>query len=409
MLKRDQGKLVVRRAAGRTGRIQLFASVGCDTRLRRVHEALDRRLGRRHGRGHEDQAAASCRSSRPSWTLLAEARRPFPDKWHGICDVDMRFRQRYVDLWVTDEARRALTMRSRIVSLTRRWLEERRLRRGRDADLPSDPRRRRGQAVRHAPQRARHASCSCASRPSCISSDSIVGGFERVFEIGRVFRNEGLSPRHNPEFTMLELYQAYADYGDMMELVEAARRAPRDRVLRHDEAHATAAASSISRRRGGARRSIELVDEHAGVAVDVRMPIDELARDRARPRASSRRPTGGRASSCSRSTRRPPSTQLWGPVFVLDYPNEVSPLARDHREVPGHGRAIRGHRRRARAVQRVQRADRSRRAAGAHRSTRPIRRPRATTRRWRSTRTTSARSNTGCRPPAASASASTVS
>ena len=189
-----------------------------------------------------------------TWMLLAEARRPFPDKWHGITDVDTRYRQRYVDLWVTDEARRTLHAAQPHRVAHAPLARGPRLRRGRDADLPPDPRRR-ARPSRSSRTTTRSTSTStCASRPSCTSSGSSSAAFERVFEIGRVFRNEGLSPRHNPEFTMLELYQAYADYDDMMELTEelVAHLAPR--AARHDEAHATAAASSTSRRRGGGRR-----------------------------------------------------------------------------------------------------------------------------------------------------------
>ena len=101
----------------------------------------------------------------------------------------------------------------------RRWLEERGFVEVETPDLPPDPGRRDREAVRHPPQRARHGRVP-AHRARAVPEAAVVGGFEKVFEIGRVFRNEGLGYRWNPEFTMLELYQAYADYTDMMRLTE---------------------------------------------------------------------------------------------------------------------------------------------------------------------------------------------
>src|SRR5690606_33088359 len=124
MLKRHQGKLAFGVLQDSSGRIQLFAPAASTPDF----EAFTKlSIGDWIGvTGEVMKTKRGELSVKPSaWVLLAEARRPFPDKWHGISDPDTRFRQRYVDLWVTDEARRALTMRSRIVSLTRRWLEDR--------------------------------------------------------------------------------------------------------------------------------------------------------------------------------------------------------------------------------------------------------------------------------------------
>ena len=124
MLRRVQGKLAFGTLQDGTGRIQLFAPSQSTPPLRRV-PALS--LGDWIGVTGEVMTTRRGELSVPvdDWTLLAEARRPFPDKWHGITDPDIRYRQRYVDLWVSDEARQALRDRSRIVSLTRRWLEDR--------------------------------------------------------------------------------------------------------------------------------------------------------------------------------------------------------------------------------------------------------------------------------------------
>ena len=125
MLRRDQGKLVFGQLQDATGRIQIFAPAATTPEF----EAFTK-LSIGDWIGVTGEVMATKRgelSLRPTaWVLLAEARRPFPDKWHGLADVDLRYRQRYVDLWVTDESRRALTMRSHIVSLTRHFLEDRR-------------------------------------------------------------------------------------------------------------------------------------------------------------------------------------------------------------------------------------------------------------------------------------------
>ena len=218
MLHRPMGKLAFFTLQDGSGRIQLFCTPKVTARFEELTalshgdwigakgEVVKTRTGELSVRVHE-------------WVLLAEARRPFPDKWHGIADVDTRYRQRYVDLWVTDEARRTFVMRSRMLSLTRRWLEERDFVEVETPLLHPIP----GGAlakpfVTH--HNALDLDLYLRIAPELYLKRLVVGGFERVFEIGRVFRNEGIGYRWNPEFTMLELYQAYADYGDMMRLTE---------------------------------------------------------------------------------------------------------------------------------------------------------------------------------------------
>jgi lysyl-tRNA synthetase class 2 len=160
----------------------------------------------------------------------------------------------------------------------------------------------------------------------------VVGGLERVFELGRVFRNEGLSPRHNPEFTMLELYQAYADYGDMMALTEElvahlARAITGSTVV-------TYGGRDVDVTPPWTRASLtDLVEQHAGVRVDVRMPVDELRRI-ATDHGVAVDEAWGPGKLVLEIYEKTTEAELWGPVFVTDYPKEVSPLARDHRELP---------------------------------------------------------------------------
>ena len=165
-------------------------------------------------------------------TFLGKSLQPHPDKCAGMQDMEFRLRHRYLDLiYNAGDARprpQADPDRPHDSPPSRRP----RLLRGRDADAARHRRRRRGPAVHHAPQRARHRPVSRIALELHLKR-LLVGGIEKVYEIGRVFRNEGISPRHNPEFTMLELYQAYGDYRSMMDLTEglivACVEAPRRR------------------------------------------------------------------------------------------------------------------------------------------------------------------------------------
>jgi lysyl-tRNA synthetase, class II len=267
-----------------------------------------------------------------TWTMLAETRRGFGDKWHGIADVDTRYRQRYVDLWVNQESRAALVTRSRVISLTRCWLEDRGFVEVETPIFHPIP----GGALAR-PFTTHHNALDLdlflRIAPELYLKRLVVGGFEKVFEIGRVFRNEGLSTRHNPEFTMLELYQAYADYRDAMELTEEL------------VAHLAREVRGTTRLTYGGRdldvtppwrraSLYDLVEEHAGVRVDHRMPVEDLRRI-AEEHGVEVKPGYGPGKLVLELYEKTTEAQLWDPVFVTDYPKEVSPLARDHREVPG--------------------------------------------------------------------------
>jgi lysyl-tRNA synthetase class 2 len=266
------------------------------------------------------------------WQLLAEARRGFGDKWKGITDTDLRYRQRYADLWANEDSRRVFQARSRIMSETRRFLEDRGFVEVETPLLHPIP----GGALAR-PFITHHNALDLdlylRVAPELYLKRLVVGGFERVFELGRVFRNEGLSPRHNPEFTMLELYQAYADYGDIMELTEElvahlAREVTGSTVI-------TYGGREVDLTPPWARASLaDLVEEHAGVRIDVRMPLDDLRRI-ATDHGVDVDAAWGPGKLVLEIYEKTTEAALWGPVFVLDYPKEVSPLARDHRELPG--------------------------------------------------------------------------
>jgi lysyl-tRNA synthetase class 2 len=162
--------------------------------------------------------------------LLTKSLRPLPDKWHGIADTETRYRRRYVDLIVNEASRRVFETRSRIVRYLREFLDTRGFLEVETPMLQSIPG---GAAAR--PFRTHHNALDMDMylriAPELYLKRLTVGGFERVYEINRNFRNEGLSTQHNPEFTMLELYQAYADYGDVMRIVEDIFHGIADTVL----------------------------------------------------------------------------------------------------------------------------------------------------------------------------------
>ncbi len=148
--------------------------------------------------------------------LLTKALRPLPDKYHGLADQELRYRQRYVDLIVNPEIRELFRIRSSVIDFIRRYLNNRAFMEVETPMLQVIP----GGAtakpfVTH--HNALDIDMYLRIAPELYLKRLVVGGFERVYEINRNFRNEGLSTRHNPEFTMLEFYQAYADYHDLMD------------------------------------------------------------------------------------------------------------------------------------------------------------------------------------------------
>jgi lysyl-tRNA synthetase class 2 len=267
--------------------------------------------------------------------LLTKSLRPLPDKWHGLSDVEQRYRQRYVDLIITPEARRVFALRSAIIRFIRQWLEAG-PRRFMEVETPMMHAIPGGATAR--PFRTHHNALDMdlylRVAPELYLKRLTVGGFDRVYEINRNFRNEGVSTRHNPEFTMLELYQAYATYNEIMDLTESMIR---------DTAHAVTGAALL---------------QWEGSEIDVGPPFrrwrmedavlehnPEITRAELRDRAVL-------AAHCARLKIPVKSDFGWGklllsifehtvehtliqPTFITAHPTEVSPLARANDADPG--------------------------------------------------------------------------
>ena len=331
MLRRVQGKLAFGTLDDGSGRIQLFAPSKSTPDF---DEFCDLNLGDWLGvTGVVMTTRRGELSVRvDSWVRLAEARRPFPDKWHGISDTDTRYRQRYVDLWVTPEAREAFKTRSRMISLTRSFLEDRG---AMEVETPIFHPIPGGANAR--PFTTHHNALDLdlylRIAPELYLKRLTVAGFEKVFEIGRVFRNEGVSTRHNPEFTMLELYEAYADYEDIMRLVEE--------LVEHLAIEITGSTvlavgdRELDVAKPWRRATMtELIEESIGVAVTLETPVEEL-RAIASEHEIPIKDGYGPGKLILEIYEKTTESSLWDPVYVTDYPIEVSPLSREHRSNPG--------------------------------------------------------------------------
>jgi len=265
-----------------------------------------------------------------TFAFLAKSLRPLPEKWHGLKDVETRYRQRYVDLIVNAEAREIFSMRARLVRGIRAFLDARGFLEVETPMMQPIP----GGAIAR-PFKTHHNALDLdlylRIAPELYLKRLLVGGFERVYEINRNFRNEGVSTMHNPEFTTLEFYQAYADYTDLMELTEA---------LFVELAHALRGSLSLV----WGEHALDLkppwrrlpffegVSQALGLAVTPTTDVESVARAAA-PRGIVH--DGGPASKLWKDafeTLVEPT--LVQPTFVVDFPTELSPLAKRKRDMP---------------------------------------------------------------------------
>jgi lysyl-tRNA synthetase class 2 len=330
MLLRDQGKAAFAELRDNSGSIQLFARAA---ETPSFDEFTKRNLGDWVGVTGEVVRTRRGELSVKvgDWVLLAEARRNFGDKWHGVSDVETRYRQREVDLWANERSRQLLQMRSDVVRHMRRRLWEQGFV---EVETPLLHPIAGGATAR--PFVTHHNTFDTdfylRVAPELYLKRLVVGGFDKVFEIGRSFRNEGISPRHNPEFTTLELYQAYADYADTMVVFEELVAGLASDVLGTTELTYGGRALDLTTPWRRATMS-ELIAEATSFTLDVRSPRAELASVAAEVgiEVDDAWGPGKILLEVYEKTTEP---ELWGPVFVIDYPAEVSPLARRHRDGP---------------------------------------------------------------------------
>ena len=331
MLKRSFGKLQFGTLRDVTGTIQLFVDEGsAGSDLAETFSELD--LGDWVG------AAGKVMTTRRgelsvnvgSLTLLQKSLRPLPDKFHGLTDVEQRSRQRYVDLMVNDEALDVALKRAKVIAALR------------------DAFHRRGFVEVETPVLLHEATGAAAkpfeTRHNALDLDMylriatelylkrlVVGGIERVFEIGRIFRNEGIDSTHNPEFTMLEAYQAMADYRDVMVLVEevlaeVAEAATGDVALEYQGRPLSLA--------GPYRKvtMLDLVSDFVGedLSLDSDPAVIAGLLSARGVEVSGSESVGLLLFELYELAYR----QIWDPTFVTDFPREVSPLSRSHRDDP---------------------------------------------------------------------------
>jgi lysyl-tRNA synthetase class 2 len=338
MLKRVQGKASFATLQDATGRIQLW--VGDEAAGAAAHEAfkhwdLGDLVAAEGTLFRTMKGELSVRVSR--LRLIAKALRPLPDKFHGIADPEIRYRQRYVHLIVDDRARETFRRRSAIVASVRRTLTDAGFLEVETPMLQPIPG---GAAAR--PFVTHHNALDqpmyLRIAPELYLKRLIVGGFERVFEINRSFRNEGISPRHNPEFTMMEFYAAYTDYRWMMAFTE--------RIIREAALAATGGTTVTYQGRAVdlgapfARMTIaQAIAAQAPAYAD--RPLEdphwlrgELARLGVDASDVRHRNAGVGALQLA-LFEEVAEASLWTPTFIVDYPIEVSPLARASDAHPG--------------------------------------------------------------------------
>lgn len=264
--------------------------------------------------------------------LLTKALRPLPDKFHGLADQEMRYRQRYVDMMVNEKTRKTFEIRSKLVAGIRKYLTEKQFIEVETPMMQSIPG---GAAAR--PFVTHHNALDMELflriAPELFLKRLVVGGFERVFEINRNFRNEGLSTRHNPEFTMIEFYQAYADYNDLINLTEDMMRTLAHEVLGVSEleyqgvkvefgkpfARLTLKEAILKYNPDIRETELDNLDQAKALATRLEIPLQE---------------TYGLGKLQVEIFEKTTEKLLMEPTFITQYPTEVSPLARRNDENP---------------------------------------------------------------------------
>jgi lysyl-tRNA synthetase class 2 len=262
------------------------------------------------------------------FAMLSKSLRPLPEKWHGLADVEKRYRQRYLDLISNEESRNTFVLRSKIITAVRSFLDSRGFM---EVETPVLQPHAGGALARpfvthhHALDQDLYLRIALELHLKRL----VVGGFDRVYEIGRVFRNEGISTVHNPEFAMLECYQAYADYNDVMKLVEemfsrVAKGVLGDtKITRNGQTIDFGLPWQRICLREAMKNSCGIDFEEYPDAAALRVRMAELNMDVD--------PTKGKGRLIEELISTFVEPKLIQPTFILDYPVEMSPLAKKKR------------------------------------------------------------------------------
>jgi lysyl-tRNA synthetase class 2 len=264
-------------------------------------------------------------------TFLTKSLRPLPEKWHGLKDVETRYRQRYVDLIVNPEVKDTFIVRSKIIRAIRRYLDDLGFL---EVETPTLHTVAGGAAAR--PFITHHNTLDIQMYLRIALElhlkRLIIGGMEKVYEIGRVFRNEGISIRHNPEFTLMELYQAYSDYNGMMELTENLISAVAKEVLGTDTI--TYQGEEISLAAPWKRLSmLDAIKEYAGINF-LAVRDDEAARKLAEMHDVEVEADASKGHVINAFFEEFVEDKLIQPTFIIDYPIEISPLTKRKKDQP---------------------------------------------------------------------------
>ena len=268
------------------------------------------------------------------WSMLSKSLQPLPDKWHGLADVEKRYRQRYLDLIVNPQSRKTFRTRALLVSSIRRWLDEKDFL---EIETPVLQSEAGGADAR--PFITHHNTLDLPLYLRIATElhlkRLVVGGFQRVYELGRIFRNEGISTRHNPEFTSVEIYEAFADYFDMMELTEKLLSSVCEKICGSTKINYQE--QEIDLKPPWRRATMhQLVQEFTGIDFELFGDNFDDARA-AMLREGLQVPD--KADSVGRllneAFEQVVEPKLVQPTFVMDYPIEISPLARKHRTKKG--------------------------------------------------------------------------
>ena len=260
-----------------------------------------------------------------SVVLLSKCLKPLPDKWHGLQDVDLRYRQRYLDMIVNPEVRDTFVRRTAIINAIRRFADSRGFL---EVDTPILHTLEIGAAAR--PFKTHHNTLDIDMflriETELYLKRLVVGGFERVYEIGRIFRNEGMSPKHNPEFTTIEMYQAYADYEDIMNLCEdLIRETAREAT---GDVRVTFQGQQVDFASPWPRIPMaEAVKRESGIDFFA-WNSDEEARQCLKDHGVRTEPHFTRGDCLAELFDVYVEAKLIQPTFITDYPVEISPLAK---------------------------------------------------------------------------------